>query len=128
MIEVWQNSVVKFLLTSYQKVMNSPLFSFLFFFNLFQGQIEVPKEKAKLENKKETLIKQLNKLTEAAAKPDYETKVPEKVRKDNSEKVRMTLVIEHNQYDFRCCPPQVQHNVACKYLCKLAKKCALSLL
>ncbi|CAG5125801.1 unnamed protein product, partial [Candidula unifasciata] len=37
------------------------------------------KKKTKLESKKETLSKQLAKLIEAAATPDYETKVPEKV-------------------------------------------------
>ncbi|BFZ05935.1 hypothetical protein BsWGS_08973 [Bradybaena similaris] len=54
---------------------------------MLKGQIDVAKEKTKLESKRETLSKQLTKLIEAAAKPDYETKVPEKVRTDNTEKV-----------------------------------------
>ena len=46
------------------------------------------KEVAKLENKKKQLDGQLKKLTETSQKPDYETKVPEKVRTQNAEKVR----------------------------------------
>jgi len=40
-----------------------------------------------LEEKKSKLDGQLNKLQEAAAKADYETKVPENVRQQNKEKV-----------------------------------------
>uniref|UniRef100_A0A0B7ANU5 Valine--tRNA ligase n=1 Tax=Arion vulgaris TaxID=1028688 RepID=A0A0B7ANU5_9EUPU len=54
---------------------------------MLKGQIDITKEKVKLETKKETLNKQLTKLIEAAASPDYLTKVPEKVRTDNAEKV-----------------------------------------
>ncbi|KAK3767320.1 hypothetical protein RRG08_050870 [Elysia crispata] len=54
---------------------------------MLKGQIDIGKEKAKLQSKKETLEKQFAKLSEAASKPDYETKVPEKVRTENKEKM-----------------------------------------
>ena len=53
-----------------------------------QGLIDVPKEIAKLEDKKKRLDNTLKKLQDAAAKPDYETKVPANVRESNAQKVR----------------------------------------
>ena len=47
---------------------------------------------AKLSDKKSKLSNQLKKLQEAAAKPDYVTKVPENVRTQNAEKVYGILV------------------------------------
>lgn len=52
-----------------------------------KGLIDITKEVGKLEEKKSKLDGQLNKLQEAAAKADYETKVPENVRQQNKEKV-----------------------------------------
>ena len=54
-----------------------------------QGLIDAAKEIKKLEDKKTRLQNQHKKLTETAAKPDYETKVPENVRKQNTEKVSL---------------------------------------
>ncbi|GFS27181.1 valine--tRNA ligase [Elysia marginata] len=54
---------------------------------MLKGQIDVGKEKVKLQSKKEALEKQVAKLSDAASKPDYETKVPEKVRTENKEKM-----------------------------------------
>ena len=50
--------------------------------------IDADKEVAKLEEKKNKLGLTLKKLQDAVAKPDYESKVPENVRKQNTEKVR----------------------------------------
>ena len=52
-----------------------------------QGLIDAEKEIAKLGDKKTKLSNQLKKLQEAAAIPDYITKVPENVRTQNTEKV-----------------------------------------
>jgi len=54
---------------------------------MLKGLIDISKEIIKLENKKKTLSSQLTKLTEAANKPDYNSKVPEKVRNQNQEKM-----------------------------------------
>lgn len=54
---------------------------------LMQGVIDVDKEVTKLEGKKDTLGKQLKKLQDASTVTDYQTKVPEEVRTQNSEKV-----------------------------------------
>ena len=55
--------------------------------------IDADKEIAKLGDKKTKLSNQLKKLQEAAAKPDYITKVPENVRTQNTEKVFGILVV-----------------------------------
>lgn len=55
---------------------------------MLKGLIDIKKEAGKLEEKKSKLDGQLNKLQEAAAKADYETKVPENVRQQNKEKVK----------------------------------------
>ena len=52
-----------------------------------QGLIDATKEVKKLEDKKTRLQGQFKKLEEAAAKPDYTTKVPENVRTQNATKV-----------------------------------------
>ncbi|CAL1537812.1 unnamed protein product [Lymnaea stagnalis] len=54
---------------------------------MLKGQIDIPKEKERLEAKKETLSKSLVKLEEAAKVPDYSSKVPEEVRLKNEEKM-----------------------------------------
>ncbi|XP_036371216.1 valine--tRNA ligase isoform X1 [Octopus sinensis] len=54
---------------------------------MLKGLIDINKEISKLEGKKEKLNSQLNKLNESIQKPDYETKVPEEVRKQNTSKV-----------------------------------------
>ena len=59
-----------------------------FFLSLPQGLIDVSKEVSKLEAKKQRLEAQNQKLRDAAGKADYTTKVPEKVRQQNAEKVR----------------------------------------
>ena len=46
---------------------------------IIQGLVDVAKEMAKLEGKKEKLNGQLAKLREAMEIPDYETKVPDRV-------------------------------------------------
>jgi len=51
--------------------------------------IDIPKEIAKLESKKESLNQKLQKLIESTQIPEYETKVPEKVQLQNQEKVNM---------------------------------------
>ena len=48
---------------------------------------------AKLGDKKTKLSNQLKKLQEAAAKPDYVTKVPENIRTQNTEKVFGILIV-----------------------------------
>lgn len=54
---------------------------------LLKGFIDVDKEVAKLEAKKESLGTQLKKLIEAAAVHGYETKVPDDVRAQKAEKM-----------------------------------------
>lgn len=54
---------------------------------MLKGVINVEKEVAKLDAKKDTLTKQLKKLQDAAAVPTYLTKVPEDVRNQNTEKM-----------------------------------------
>merc|ERR1719414_1727101 len=54
---------------------------------MLKGLIDISKEIAKLETKQKTLDGQLKKLNEAVSKPDYSSKVPEKVRSQNSEKM-----------------------------------------
>lgn len=74
---------------------------------LMQGVIDVDKEVTKLEGKKDTLGKQLKKLQDASTVPDYQTKVPEEVRTQNSEKVSPVicsllyiLFISHTTFSF----------------------------
>ena len=55
---------------------------------LFQGLIDATKEVGKLQEKQGKLQSQLEKLKQSVAKPDYESKVPENVRQQNTEKVR----------------------------------------
>ncbi|ELT91500.1 hypothetical protein CAPTEDRAFT_153512 [Capitella teleta] len=59
---------------------------------LLKGLIDIEKEVAKLEDKKKRLEAQVKKLNEASAKPDYQTKVPETVRQQNSEKLSQTTI------------------------------------
>ncbi|XP_012938411.1 valine--tRNA ligase [Aplysia californica] len=54
---------------------------------MLKGQIDIPKELAKLQSKKESLNQKLGKLTTDASKSDYEAKVPENVRTENSKKM-----------------------------------------
>ena len=54
-----------------------------------QGLLDITKEVAKLEDKKLKLSSQIKRLQEATTKPDYETKVPQNVREQNQEKVRL---------------------------------------
>lgn len=49
------------------------------------------KEISKLEDKSSKLQTQLGKLKDSAAKSDYQTKVPENVRQQNTEKVCLCL-------------------------------------
>jgi valyl-tRNA synthetase len=55
---------------------------------LLQGLIDLGKEVTKLESKFDKLTSQVKKLEETAGKADYEKKVPEDVRSQNTEKVR----------------------------------------
>ena len=58
------------------------------FFKFFsQGLIDIEKEVKKLQDKISRLEKDNVKLAEAAAKPDYATKVPEAVRQEKAQKV-----------------------------------------
>lgn len=54
---------------------------------MLKGLIDITKEISKLETKQKMLNGQLKKLNDAASTPDYDTKVPEKVRTQNSEKM-----------------------------------------
>ena len=54
---------------------------------VLQGLIDISKEKTKLGGKKDRLSAQLEKIQADMAKPDYSTKVPEEIQKQNSEKV-----------------------------------------
>ena len=77
-----------------------------------QGLIDAEKEIAKLGDKRTKLSNQLKKLQEAAAKPDYVTKVPENVRTQNTEKVSQTeSVIQQikkmwTNLSWKCCRSQ----------------------
>lgn len=51
------------------------------------------KEIVKLDSKKDALGKQLKKLQDAAAIESYESKVPEEIRNQNSEKVNGKMFI-----------------------------------
>ncbi|XP_071948328.1 valine--tRNA ligase-like [Antedon mediterranea] len=57
---------------------------------MLKGIVDVGKEIGKLEQKKQRLMEQNTKLQETMAKADYESKVPEKVRTTNSEKMLQT--------------------------------------
>jgi len=57
---------------------------------VLRGLIDPAKEIEKLEKKRSALIQQKEKLKKAAQIPDYETKVPEDVRKANTEKLTQT--------------------------------------
>ena len=57
------------------------------FFVCAQGLIDIEKEVKKLQDKITRLEKDNTKLAEAAAKPDYVTKVPEAVRTEKAQKV-----------------------------------------
>ncbi|PVD22509.1 hypothetical protein C0Q70_18323 [Pomacea canaliculata] len=59
---------------------------------MLKGVIDVDKEVTKLEGKKDTLGKQLKKLQDASTVPDYQTKVPEEVRTQNSEKMNQLSI------------------------------------
>ncbi|ESP01745.1 hypothetical protein LOTGIDRAFT_176433, partial [Lottia gigantea] len=54
---------------------------------MLKGLIDVKKEISKLEGKKDTLGKQLIKLKDSTKKSDYSSKVPEDVRKQNTDKM-----------------------------------------
>lgn len=54
---------------------------------VLQGLIDVTKEVAKLDDKRNKLNAQLKKLFETINGADYVTKVPENVRNQNSDKV-----------------------------------------
>ncbi|KAK6978361.1 valine--tRNA ligase [Biomphalaria glabrata] len=54
---------------------------------MLKGQIDIPKEKDKMETKKDNLMKSLAKLEDATKMPDYLSKVPEDVRFKNEEKM-----------------------------------------
>ena len=60
-----------------------------FFCRLLQGLIDIAKEITKLEDKKAKLSAQLGKLQETTSQDDYVKKVPENVRQQNSERVRV---------------------------------------
>lgn len=63
---------------------------------LLQGIIDPAKEKDKLSKKIQTQTAALGKLTTAAARPDYEAKVPADVRQANEEKRRgIAAELEH---------------------------------
>lgn len=51
--------------------------------------VDTSKEISKLEQQKEKLTSQQSKLKEKMEADGYQTKVPENVRKSNSEKVRL---------------------------------------
>ena len=52
-----------------------------------QGIIDIDKELSSLKTKSTQLVEKKTKLEETINKPDYENKVPESVREDNSNKV-----------------------------------------
>ena len=58
-----------------------------FYFFVAQGLIDVEKEVRKLQERTERLQKEQEKLREAQQKPDYESKVPEKVRQEKAKKL-----------------------------------------
>ncbi len=57
---------------------------------MLKGTIDPVKEVEKLEKKQGQLKGQLEKLQKAVSIPNYETKVPEDIRKANSEKLSQT--------------------------------------
>eukprot|EP00117_Sycon_ciliatum_P046551 scpid27278/ scgid33326/ Valine--tRNA ligase; Valyl-tRNA synthetase len=57
---------------------------------LVKGLIDVSKEISKQEGKLQRLHEQIQKLNKDMARPDYDTKVPEKVRQSNSSKMDQT--------------------------------------
>ena len=57
---------------------------------MLKGIIDPSKEVEKVQKKQETLRNQLEKLKKSMQIKDYETKVPEEVRKSNAEKVSQT--------------------------------------
>ena len=52
-----------------------------------QGIIDIDKELSSLKTKSTQLVEKKTKLEETINKPDYENKVPESVREDNSNRV-----------------------------------------
>lgn len=54
---------------------------------MLKGIIDIDKEEAKLNKKRETLVKQTEAIKKEASMPNYETRVPEAVRQKNQEKV-----------------------------------------
>lgn len=66
------------------------MFIVLLFINsliTFQGLIDIEKEISRLDGKKDRLGSQLKKLTDTSSMADYSNKVPDDVRKQNSDKV-----------------------------------------
>jgi valyl-tRNA synthetase len=55
-----------------------------------QGLIDPAKELVKLQKKQDQLEKQVKKLMQAMAAPDYAVKVPEEVRLSNADKLTQT--------------------------------------
>lgn len=59
---------------------------------MLKGLIEVDKEIEKLTKKKDNLKSTVGKLEQAIATPDYTTKVPEDIRKNNQEKLDQSKI------------------------------------
>jgi valyl-tRNA synthetase len=59
-------------------------------FILLKGIIDIDKEEAKLNKKRDGLVKQLETLKKEMSTANYETRVPEAVRAKNQEKVCLT--------------------------------------
>ncbi|XP_072331843.1 valine--tRNA ligase isoform X2 [Scyliorhinus torazame] len=55
---------------------------------MLKGLIDAEKEVSKLRNKQSDVQKQVAKLTEKLSKPDYQTKVPQKIQEMDSEKLK----------------------------------------
>lgn len=54
---------------------------------MLKGIIDIDKEEAKLNKKKESLVKQIESIQKEQSRDNYETKVPEDVRQKNKEKL-----------------------------------------
>ncbi|XP_059608612.1 valine--tRNA ligase [Phlebotomus argentipes] len=59
---------------------------------LLKGLIEVEKEIAKMEKKREQLMSTVSKLSQLISSADYQTKVPEEVRASNAEKLTQSEI------------------------------------
>lgn len=59
---------------------------------MLKGVIEVDKEIGKLEKKQESLEQNITKLKQKMSIEDYENKVPENVRADNSEHLQQNQI------------------------------------